>query len=153
MKNSLQIKLTRHYGAGGSLEIQLSSDRLVDDTGGLPEFDAMIEQANRMFDHFHSAHLPHMRFAAVDNTETKYLDAIEVRVTIDKGKRYVKVACAGYEEHGIAFWPEHMKANQPPLDPKTFPPVEGYKCKEGTKVLVEIVNGKPKKVLKIIAPT
>jgi hypothetical protein len=147
MKHSLQVQVTRKFGSV-DVTLTLTAERMIDSEKGLPEFDNLIDQTNLYFDHFRDNHLPNMNTVAANPVITQIMPALEIRVTMDKGKRYWKVATPQYQEHGIPFWPEHIKASG--IDPKAIPD-EGHKCKEGTTALVEMVDGKPKRVLKLIA--
>jgi hypothetical protein len=149
MKSSLTIRLSKSFGVGGILDIELSAERMIDEGQGLAEFDLLIDRAERMFEHFNQHRLPHMTALTEVMKQTQTLPALKATLTLDKGKRYCKILTHGYEEHGIPFWSEHMTACG--LNPKTFPPDEGYTFKPNTMMEVEIVNGKPKKVLKLIA--
>lgn len=147
MKHTLQVTLTRRYGTV-DLNLTLTAERLLDSEKGLPEYDNLMSQAELYFEHFVEHWLPRVGKPAEFNAmQTKTVDALEIRVTMSKGKKYFKVAVPAYEEHGIPFWPEHMIACG--IDPKEVP-MDGHKCKEGTKALLEMVDGKPKRVLKLI---
>jgi len=148
MKSSLTVNITRNYGTGGSVSISMAAERMIDKDTGMVEFDELISRANLYFEHFDMAYLPHMRFTTQDTAKTETMPALEIRVTMEKGKRYWKVATPQYQEHGIPFWPEHMKESG--IDPRQIPD-DGHKCKEGTTAVVEMVNGKPKRVLKLVA--
>lgn len=146
MKHSLQATVTRQFGSV-TLSLTVTAERLLDSEKGLPEFDNLIAQTNLYFDHFRENHLPNMNTVAANPIITQTMPALEIRVTMDKGKRYWKVATPQYSEHGIPFWPEHMRDSG--IDPKQIPD-DGHKCKDGTLALIEMVDGKPKRVLKLI---
>lgn len=146
MKSFLKLETTRKYGTG-EITISLQMDTPTDVDKGLIELDLLLDQSNRMFEHFIEHHLPKWNKPIPnENVTTKLIPATEIRVTMDKGKKYYKVAGGEYTEHGINFWPEHMK--QCGVNPKLIPD-EGYKLKEGTQALIEMVDGKPKRVLKL----
>lgn len=148
MKHTLSIDLMKEYGAI-TLTVKLTAERMVEHDKGIPEFDEQIGQAVEYFKFFEENHLPNLGNMTNKglSIETQIMDALEIRVTMDKGKKYWKVATPQYSEHGIPFWPEHMK--QCGIDPKQIP-MEGHKCKEGTKAIIEMVGGKPKRVIKLI---
>jgi len=150
VESYIKVKVQRNYGNGNFVEIEAASGKAVPTAEGTVEFDLMVEQINRYFDHFSMVHLPNMRFSAPDGEEIKLMPAVEVRIRLDKGKRYVLVCTPQYSEHGINWWPEDMK--KAGINPKVIPD-EGYKCKEGSMAEILFVNNKPKKVLRIIAPT
>lgn len=80
------------------------------------------------------------------SSQTRIIAVTCISVTMKDGKKYYKVKGGEYSEHGINFWPEHMKACG--IDPRAIPD-DGYKFKEATNATVEFVNGKPKRVLKL----
>lgn len=149
MENYLKVQVKRNYGNGNEVVIELSATKAVPSDLGLVEFDLMVEQINSLFDHFAIKHLPSMRFSAPSEEEIRLLPAVELRVKLDKGKRYILVCTPEYSEFGINWWPEDMKTAG--INPKTIPE-DGYKCKEGSLAEVKFQNGKPKKVIRIIAP-
>lgn len=150
MDSYLKVVITKDYGLV-QVTIELSGAKqigVVD--SGLPEFTAAVTKINSMFDLYAVEHLPKLR-ATASIGNVVLLDAISIDVTIDKGKRYVKVRTPEFSEYGIAWWKEDMKAQD--LDINTFPPLTGYKCREGSKVEVLMrEDGKPKKVIRVIAP-
>lgn len=147
MKHSINVSLTRKFGSV-DVNITLQGERVVESEKGVPEFDSLMSNAQLYFEHFIAHYLPAMGTMIGQDMPvlTKVFDALEIRVTMDKGKRYWKVATPEHQEFGIPFWPEHMKDSG--IDPKLIPD-EGHKCKEGTKVTIEMVDGKPKRVLKM----
>lgn len=144
----IKVRLTKKLGAVGEVEVELGGNVLIKDgTGGLLEFEYLVNMGEGMIKHYMEHHTTNSRILGGEDVITREFDAIEIRVTMDKGKRYWKVATPEYSEFGIPFWPEHMKACG--IDPKNIPD-EGHKCKEGTKAIVEMVDGKPKRVLKLV---
>jgi len=150
MEDYLKVTIKRNYGNGNEVIIEVANGKVVNTAEGIVEFDLMVEQINRYFDHFSMVHLPNMRFSSPDGEVIKLLDAIRLDVSKDKGKTYYKVSTPEYSEFGIQWWPEDMRKAQ--FNPRLIPE-DGYQCKEGSKAEVLFVNGKPKKVLRIIAPT
>jgi hypothetical protein len=149
MEKFLKVSLTKNFGNGNSITIEMQGTKAIPaDQTGLPEFDAMVVRINDMVEHYAVEHLPRLTFNATAG-QTTLLDALRVDVTIDRGKRYVKVSTPQYNDFGIQWWPEDRKAAGLKED---WPPPEGYVCKKGSKVEVLMVDGKPKKVIKIIAP-
>lgn len=148
MKHSLNVKLVKEYG-GIKLEIQLTSERMVESEKGIPEFESMVSNAVEYFKFFEENKLPHLGNFTMKglSLQTQIMEALQIRVTMDNGKKYYKVTTPQYQEHGIPFWPEHMK--ECGINPKAIPD-DGHKCREGTKVVIEMVDGKPKRVLKLI---
>jgi hypothetical protein len=148
MKHTLNVELEKQYG-GISLRIQLTSERVVESEKGIPEFESMVSNAVEYFKFFEETKLPSLgNFTHKGlSIQTRVFKALDIRVTMDKGKRYYKVATPEHQEFGIPFWPEHMK--ECGINPKDIPD-EGHKCKEGTNAIIEMVDGKPKRVLKLI---
>lgn len=150
MKYSINVSLTKSLGAVGEITVQLQGDRMVSDGEGLVEFEAIVTMGHTMIGHYMEHHATNQRLMNEQaQLITKTMPAIEIRVTMEKGKRYWKVATPEYSEFGIPFWPEHMKACG--IDPKQIPD-DGYICKEGTTAVIEMVDGKPKRVLKLVRP-
>jgi hypothetical protein len=150
MDNYLKVSIKRNYGNGNEVVIELSHGKAIPHDQGIVEFDIMVTKINELFDQFAIKHLPSMRFSAPSNEQIKMLPAIRLDVTMDKGKRYIKVSTPEYSEYGIQWWPEDMRAAN--INPKNIPD-EGYQCKEGSMAEILFVDGKPKKVLRIIAAT
>jgi hypothetical protein len=148
MKHTLAIDLTKEYG-GLSLTMHLTAERLVEPEKGLPEFENLVSCAVEYFRFFEENKLPHLGNMTTKglSMQTQTFPALEIRVKIEKGKRYWHVTTPQYQEHGIPFWPEHIKDSG--INPKDIP-IEGHKCKEGTQAVIEMVDGKPKRVLKLI---
>lgn len=145
----IKVSLTRDFGAVGKMTIEAQAQTPVDANKGLIEFDAITVQINNLFDHFIDQHLPRMKSTPIPTSNTVLVDAEKMYVTLDKGKKYVKVICGEWREHGVVFWPEHLKACG--IDIRSIPD-SGHVFKEGTKAEIEIVGGKPKRVLKLVRP-
>lgn len=150
MEDYLKVTITRNYGNGNLVTIEATNGKVVKTDEGTVEFDLMVDQLNRYFDHFSMVHLPHMRFSAPDDEDIKLMAPTKLEIMLDKGKRYVKVMFPPpYDQYGVQWWPEDMKAAG--INPKSIPE-EGYTPKVGSMAEVLFRNGKPKKVIRIIAP-
>lgn len=146
----LKVRMVKNLGVVGEIEIELGGNVLIKDGQGLVEFENLVTTIHGMMNHYMEHHATNQRIASEEAAMlTKTLQADEIRVTMDKGKRYYKVATPEYSEFGIPFWPEHMKACG--IDPRLIPD-DGYKLKEGSKAVIEMVDGKPKRVLKLVRP-
>lgn len=148
MDNYLKVTRTVHYGAGGDLTVEVSSGKAVPPES-LVEFNIMIDQLNSYFEHFEVNRLKEVRGATVPNptNSTVTVAAEEIRVKIDHRGKFFSVPCGEWQEHGVAFYAEHMKACG--IDPEKIP-IGGYKFKKAVDVVVEIVNGRPKRVLRVV---
>lgn len=149
MDTYIKVTITRAYGEGNSVTIESGASKSVLHNEGIVEFDMLVEQINTYFDDFELKHLPHMRFSKAHTEDIRQLKAISVGVTLDKGKRYIKVFTPEFMEYGIQWWPEEMK--EAGVNPRAIPDT-GYKCKEGAIAWVLFKDNKPKKVIKVVAP-
>lgn len=145
----LKVTLVRNYGPVGSIQIELHSEQSFDVNKGLIEFDQLTEAAQRMADHYTEHHVPKLkptehRAPVVTTVE---VGADRMYVTMDKGKKYLKVICGQWTEHGVNMWPEAMKACGIRFEQI---PEDGHKFKEGTKAVVEMEDGKPRRVVKFV---
>lgn len=145
----IRVSLSKDFGVHGFLTLEAQGAAPVPVEAGILEFDQLTDQLNRYFKHYMDNH---QITQVVNNRPIERSNEVEVigdeiRVTMDKGKRYYRVICGEWREHGVQFWPEHMKQNG--IDPKQIPD-EGYKFRAPCKVIVQTVDGKPKRVLKIV---
>lgn len=149
MEGHIKVKLVRSFGQGNDIEVEfMPTKAIAGDSNGLVEFEAIVNKLEDMIHHYIKHHATNERILNDDRGYiTKEYPATEIRVKIDGGKTYYRVATPEFNEFGIAFWPEHMKESG--VDPKDIP-VTGRKCKEGSKIVCEMIDGKPKKVLKFI---
>lgn len=148
----VQVTITRSRDIGGrvgEVSITLTTTEAVQlDTATVCAV-TMIDQAEGILNGWLEANdIKAVMTGAVSPTANPVMvfPASEICVTMKDGKRYFKVKGGEYSEHGINFWPEHMKANG--IVPGLIPD-SGHTCKPGTTMVVEMVEGKPKRVLRL----
>ena len=73
--------------------------------------------------------------------------ALTLVPSIDKGKRLLKVTAGEWTKFGVPFYDEHAKESG--IDPKEVPD-EGWKLTGKYEAVVEVHNGNPKRVLKLV---
>lgn len=131
------FSLGAHFAIGSGAGRSVSYDRLTD-------------AINIEFDRYVRDRLP----AQKENTDIGQngntsdivtVDCERLNVEIKSGKRYYKVICGQWTQHGVNYWPETIRAAG--VDPNKIP-LEGYSL-VGYKATVEMVGGKAKRVLKI----
>jgi hypothetical protein len=152
MSRLVHVTITRTREIGGrvgGISITLTSDDAVELDTVMVRAVTMIDQAESTLNGWLEANdIKATMTGTVTSTANPVMvvPASEICVTMKDGKRYFKVKGGEYSEHGINFWPEHMKANG--IDPKLIPD-SGHTCKPGTTMVVEMVEGKPKRVLRL----
>ena len=80
-------------------------------------------------------------------SNTEVLPADKLVVRMEDGKRLYKVFGGKYSKHGVPFYDEHIIAGG--VEPKDIPDV-GWNLKGKYNYQVEVQDGKPKRVLKLI---
>ena len=154
LTRTITIQRERDFGAGGVLKIMLS-EKDVSLASQTVAFMELCKDADDMMDMYMKAN-PALDIVGrgavgdtgriVPTTTTERIIATRIDVTMKGGKRLYKVKGGRYSEHGINFFPEHMKANG--INPKMIPD-EGYTFKGETWMIVEFEGGQPKRVIKL----
>lgn len=146
----LKAKIVKDFGAGVVLEVELGSINPVKHDAALIEFNLLADCAVGLVEHFMDHQATDMKIIGQQTAGTLLtVPATEIRVKMEKGKRMWSVICGTWQEYGVPFYPEHMKACG--INPHLIPD-EGYKFKkENTRAVVQMENGKAKRVIKIVS--
>lgn len=147
MTGKFMVTRKRDLGAGhGEIMFSMEHEPVSRDTLAVA-FMNTVNQVDDMIAAYMEAHgiKADMGAHGYDVTEEKHL-ATGISVTMKDGKRYYKVKCGTWQEHGVAFYPEHMKASgiNPALIEDT-----GYEFKGPTNAIVQMVKGQPKRVIRL----
>lgn len=131
------LSLGAHFAIGSGAGRSVSYDRLTD-------------AINIEFDRYIRDRLPKQNQVAnigQGNGATNVItvDCERLDVEVKSGKRYFKVKCGQWTQHGVNYWPETIKAAG--VNPSQIP-LEGYEL-VGYKADIEMIGDKPKRVLKL----
>lgn len=113
--------------------------------------DLLQSKAIDIFKHYINNYAPTMKQqpdgVGQSSSTIERLPAERLNVRMENGKRLYKVHGGKYSKHGVPFYDEHILKGG--VDPKDIPDV-GWNLKDKYDFEVEIENGKPKRVLRLI---
>lgn len=132
------LSLGSHFAIGSGAGRSVSYDRLID-------------AINIEFDRYIRDRLPSQQAQpGVGQTSGSrsevWVDVERLDVEVKSGKRYFKVKGGQWQQHGVNYWPETMKAHG--RVPANIP-LEGIAL-PGYKMLVEMDGNNPKRVLQLV---
>lgn len=151
---TITVTRKRDFGAGGEISVTLQEQYITLASQNVA-FMEMVKDADEMLKMYMEAN-PALEIVGyqprqppgqmIPTTTTERIIATGISVTMKDGKRLWKVKGGRFSEHGVNFYPEHMKQNG--IDPKAIPD-EGYTFKQETWMTVEFEGGQAKRVIKI----
>lgn len=143
LKIDLKVTMHRNYGITDVEFEAVSRDVPVD--GSLITNDLLVASMLRWFNHFEENTLKEVKGAKLkQNIEERTVNATQLTVGMKDGKRLYTVLCGDWMKHGVPFYEEHMKAAG--INPKEIPD-DGLTFADGTKVVVQLVDGSVKRVM------
>lgn len=146
----LKVSITRHYGSV-SVEMGLESDfEISSPAARKAAYDTLISAVNSEHDRLSAGGSIPQSSGGISSSggggrEVLTVACTRMTVEMKSGKRYYKVQCGEWQQHGVNYWPETMRLNG--VDPTKIPDV-GYSL-DGYMADVEMVDGKAKRVLKV----
>jgi len=147
----LQVTVTRGIG-NEQVAITLGSGFAIHSGAGRSVgYDRLFSAINIEFDRYIRDRLPQQNGDPdigmfKGNTTEKWVDVTRLDVEVKSGKRYFKVKCGQWQQHGVNYWPETMKAHG--RVPANIP-LEGIDL-AGYKALVQMEGENPKRIVQLI---
>jgi len=146
----LKVSITRHYGSV-SIEMGIEADHeIATPAARKAAYDSLVSIVNAEHDRLSAGGSMPQASVPIGNEgggkkTTVTVACTRMNVEVKNGKRYYKVRCGEWQQHGVNYWPETMRLNG--VDPTKIP-LEGYTL-DGYLADVEIEDGKAKRVLKV----